>query len=100
MYFIKQTEEFVAWMKRLKDLRAFALINKRIKRAEEGNLGDFKSVGDKIFELRISYGPGYRVYYTLRNKELILLLIAGDKSTQAKDIATARLLAAEYGAKQ
>ncbi|MBK9577513.1 MAG: type II toxin-antitoxin system RelE/ParE family toxin [Fibrobacteres bacterium] len=97
MYITKLTNEFEAWVNNLKDIRAFAHITRRLNRIESGNLGDVKPVGNKIFEIRIDYGPGYRLYYTKRNNELILLLIGGDKSTQKKDIEKATLLAHEYG---
>ena len=97
MYSTKRTDEFVKWINNLKDMRAFAQITRRLTRIELGNLGDFKPVGDKIFELRIDYSPGYRIYYTKRNNELILLLIGGDKSSQKKDIEKAISLAIEYG---
>ncbi|WP_165062947.1 type II toxin-antitoxin system RelE/ParE family toxin [Adlercreutzia sp. ZJ154] len=92
-----QTEEFVKWLKRLKDIDARARINVRLKRIElTGNLGDAKSVGDGVYELRIDYGPGYRVYYSQRGKELLLLLIGGDKSSQQKDIEKAKKINTEY----
>jgi putative addiction module killer protein len=97
MYSTKRTDEFVKWINNLKDMRAFAQITRRLTRIELGNLGDFKSLGDKVFELRIDYGPGYRIYYTKRNNELILLLIGGDKSSQKKDVEKAKSLAVEYG---
>ena len=78
------------WITSLKDNMGKAKILTRIERAESGNFGDHKSVGDGIFELRISFGPGYRVYYALDGLELILLLVAGDKSTQQKDINSAK----------
>lgn len=78
------------WINSLKDNMGKAKILTRIERAESGNFGDYKSVGDGVFELRISFGPGYRVYYALDGQDLILLLIAGDKSTQQKDIANAK----------
>lgn len=95
---IRKTDEFDRWLRDLKDLRAFAQINRRINRASQGNIGDCKSVGDKVFELRIDCGPGYRLYFTQKGKEFILLLIGGDKSSQRKDIETAKTLAKEYGA--
>ena len=66
----------------------------RIRRMQNGNIGDVKSVGDGVFELRSDFGPGYRVYYTERDNEIIILLAGGDKSTQKSDIETARKLAA------
>ena len=92
-----QTHEFVKWLKRLKDANARARINVRLKRISlTGNLGDAKPVGDGVYELRVDYGPGYRVYYSQRGKEILLLLIGGDKSSQQKDIDKAKKINAEY----
>mgnify|MGYP003197689567 CR=1 FL=1 len=92
-----QTEEFMKWLKRLKDIDARARINVRLMRiALTGNLGDTKPVGDGVYELRIDYGPGYRVYYSQRGKEILLLLIGGNKSSQQKDIEKAKKINAEY----
>lgn len=92
-----QTDEFAKWLKRLKDANARARINVRLKRISlTGNLGDTKSVGDGVYELRVDYGPGYRVYYSQRGKEVLLLLIGGDKSSQQKDIEKAKKINAEY----
>lgn len=92
-----QTEEFMKWLKRLKDIDARARINVRLKRITlTGNLGDTKPVGDGVYELRIDYGPGYRVYYSRRGREILLLLIGGDKSSQQKDIEKAKKINAEY----
>lgn len=92
-----QTDEFAKWLKRLKDTSARARINVRLKRISlTGNLGDTKSVGDGVYELRVDYGPGYRVYYSERGKEVLLLLIGGDKSSQQKDIEKAKKINVEY----
>ena len=92
-----QTEEFAKWLKRLKDINARARINVRLTRiALTGNLGDTKPVGDGVYELRIDYGPGYRVYYSQRGREILLLLIGGDKSSQQKDIEKAKKINTEY----
>ena len=92
-----QTDEFAKWLKRLKDINARARINVRLSRISlTGNLGDTKSVGDGVYELRIDYGSGYRVYYAKRSEEILLLLIGGDKSSQQKDIEKAKKLNAEY----
>ena len=92
-----QTDEFAKWLKRLKDINARAHINMRLKRILlTGNLGDTKFVGDGVYELRIDYGPGYRVYYAQRGEEILLLLIGGDKSSQQKDIEKAKKINAEY----
>jgi len=86
---IVQTEEYVHWFNKLKDRSAKARIDIRIRRLSLGNFGDVKSVGSGISELRIPYGLGYRVYFAQEGKRLIILLIGGDKSTQANDIAKA-----------
>lgn len=91
---VRQTTVFSDWMTRLLDHRARAKIAARIDRLALGNPGDVKPVGEGISELRIDYGPGYRVYFTRLNKVLILLLCGGNKSTQNKDIKTAKELAA------
>lgn len=94
---IVQTDEFTKWLKRLKDVAARARILVRIQRLSlTGNFGDAKPVDDGVFEMRIDYGPGYRLYYALRGSELVLLLIGGDKSSQQKDIAKAKKLNQEY----
>ena len=94
---ILQTDEFIKWMKRLRDADARARINVRIRRISlTGNFGDTKPVGDGVYELRVDYGPGYRVYYSQRGSEVVLLLIGGNKSSQQKDIDRAKKLNAEY----
>jgi putative addiction module killer protein len=90
---IQTTEIFDAWFTSLKDKQAVARIQARIDRAEDGNFGDFSSVGDEILEMRIHYGPGYRLYFVQRGAELIILLMGGNKSTQEKDIRAAKQLA-------
>lgn len=90
MYQVKKTEQFIKWMKNLRDVYAKSRINNRLKHVELGNLGDSKSVGDGVFEMRIDYGPGYRLYYMNVNGEVIFLLIGGDKSTQQRDIEKAK----------
>jgi putative addiction module killer protein len=92
----KQTETFRKWRTRLRDERARALIASRLDRLAFGNAGDVKPVGQGISELRIDYGPGYRVYFLRRGDEIIILLCGGDKSTQAADIKTAKLLAEDW----
>ncbi|MEI6746177.1 MAG: type II toxin-antitoxin system RelE/ParE family toxin [Methylococcaceae bacterium] len=94
-YAIEQTTSFSQWHKTLRDLRAKIAIARRIERAENGNLGDVKSVGDGISEMRIDVGAGYRIYFTLRGNELVILLAGGDKSTQQADIKRAIKLAKE-----
>lgn len=90
---IRQTEEFERWLKRLKDFTARAKILVRLRRMALGNPGDVRPVGGGISELRIDYGPGYRVYFVRRGELLILVLCGGDKSTQQRDIARAMEIA-------
>jgi putative addiction module killer protein len=92
---IRQTETYSGWFRRLKDLHAKARIDIRIRRLSLGNPGDVKPVGNGVSEMRIDYGPGYRVYYVERGAAIILLLCGGNKSTQAADIKEAKRLAAE-----
>lgn len=94
-YIIQQTETFSKWLNALRNLRAKLAIARRIDRAQFGNLGDFKPVGEGVFEMRIDVGPGYRVYYVVRNGEFIILLAGGDKSTQQVDIQRAIRLSKE-----
>ena len=94
---IKTTLTFDSWLSKLKNLRAKAKINARIKRLQFGNFGDIKSVNDGIFELRIDEGQSYRIYLKNQNGVLVILLCGGDKSTQEKDIKQAKLLAQELG---
>lgn len=94
---VRQTTRFATWLAGLRDERARAKILKRIERARKGNLGDVAPVGGGVSEMRIFYGPGYRVYFLQRATEMILLLCGGDKSTQEADIAEARGLAKELG---
>jgi putative addiction module killer protein len=96
MFVLKQTETFVKWRTRLKDERARALIASRLDRLAFGNAGDVKPVGSGVSELRIDFGPGYRIYFARRGKTVIILLCGGDKSTQAKDIEAAKRIAAEW----
>ena len=92
---VRQTERFKKWLTALRDERARARILKRLDRAQAGNLGDVAAVGGGVSEMRIFHGPGYRVYFVQRGKELIVLLCGGDKSSQAADIAEARAMAKE-----
>jgi putative addiction module killer protein len=89
---ILETDDFKIWIRNLKDQIARAIINARIRRLSFGNKGDSKAVGDKVFELRIDYGPGYRVYYFQAKLEIIMLLCGGDKSSQSKDIENAKAI--------
>lgn len=95
MITLKQTETYNKWFDGLRDSMAQKRILIRLGRLELGNFGDAKSVGDGVSELRIPYGPGYRLYYTVRGQELVLLLCGGDKDSQARDIALAKALAKE-----
>ena len=92
---IRRTSEFNTWVKKLRDVHVRAFIDTRIKRLAEGNPGDNRFLGE-ISEMRINYGPGYRVYYKDTGKEIIILLCGGDKSTQQEDIARARAIAASH----
>lgn len=94
-YEIRQTKKFSKWLKNLKDSIAKIAIARRIVRMEEGNFGDSKSIGDKVFELRIDVGKGYRIYFTNKNCKIVFLLVGGDKSTQDKDIDAAKKMAEE-----
>lgn len=87
------TAEFERWMAGLRDLRAKAAIISRIERMADGNLGDRRSVGGGVSELRINVGPGYRIYYTIRRRILVVVLAGGDKSSQRRDIPLAQRLA-------
>lgn len=92
---IRETEMFSLWLRGLRDAQARARIAARVRRLAFGNPGDVRPVGEGISELRIHYGPGYRVYYVQRGAVLIVLLCGGDKSTQKKDIEAAKRLAKE-----
>jgi putative addiction module killer protein len=92
---VRQTTRFATWLAGLRDDRAKARILKRLDRAKDGNLGDVAPVGEGVSEMRIFYGPGYRVYFIQRGSELIVLLCGGDKSTQGADIEEAKALAKE-----
>lgn len=93
---IKQTETFRLWESKLKDKRVRTLIATRLSRLAEGLPGDIAPVGNGVSELRIHYGPGYRVYLQQRGTILVVLLCGGDKSTQARDISLAKKLAQEW----
>jgi putative addiction module killer protein len=90
---IRKTENFAKWLDGLNEIRARARILVRIERLAAGNPGDVKPVGEGVSELRIDYGPGYRVYYKKQGRTVIILLAGGDKRTQSKDIKTALSLA-------
>ena len=89
---VVQSATFSRWLRRLKDRRAAARVQVRIDRLAAGNPGDVRPVGAGVSELRVPYGPGYRVYYFRHGQQLIVLLCAGDKSTQSTDIQTAQEL--------
>ena len=86
---VRQTDEYSDWFANLRDRQARARINARIRRLSLGNPGDVKPVGEGVSELRIDYGPGYRVYFLQRGHEVVILLAGGDNRTQQKDIQTA-----------
>ena len=90
---VRQTDAYHTWFRKLRDKQARGRIDIRIRRLSMGNAGDAKPVGEGVSELRIDYGPGYRVYYVLRGRSLIVLLAGGDKGSQDKDIKTALELA-------
>ncbi|MEW6600137.1 MAG: type II toxin-antitoxin system RelE/ParE family toxin [Nitrospirota bacterium] len=90
---VRKTETYVQWLNSLRDIKARARDLARVERLSSGNPGDVKPVGEGISEMRIDYGPGYRVYYTMRGRTLIILLAGGDKRSQATDIKKALLLA-------
>lgn len=91
---IRETQAFAAWLSALADHQARARIARRIDRLAQGNPGDAKGLGGGLAELRIDYGPGYSVYFARRGSQIVVLLCAGSKRTQQKDIATARKLLA------
>ncbi|MEA3030152.1 MAG: hypothetical protein QOG13_1477 [Sphingomonadales bacterium] len=91
---VRQTAAFAKWFAKLRDIRAQAHIARRIERAQAGNLGDVKALGDGVSEMRVHYGAGYRLYLTQRAERLVILL-CGDKASQAADIRTAKGMARE-----
>ena len=86
---VRQTKLYAKWFSNLRDNRAKSRIGSRVRRLTTGNPGDVKPVGEGVSELRIPYGPGYRVYFVNRGDEVIILLAGGDKKTQRSDIKTA-----------
>ena len=90
MFTVRQTQEFQDWLDGLKDVRARVRIAARLRLAEAGNLGDWKPVGNEVSEMRVAFGPGYRLYFTRRESILIVMLAGGDKSTQTRDIKRAQ----------
>jgi putative addiction module killer protein len=95
MFTVQQTQEFQGWLDGLKDFRAQVRIVARLRLAEAGSLGDWKSVGGEVSEMRVDYGPGYRLYFTRRGSVLIVMLAGGDKSTQTRDIKRAQRIVKE-----
>lgn len=95
MFTVQQTQEFQGWLDDLKDFRAQVRIAARLRLAEAGSLGDWKSVGGEVSEMRVDYGPGYRLYFTRRGGVLIVMLAGGDKSTQTRDIKRAQRIVKE-----
>jgi putative addiction module killer protein len=90
---VRKTETFVRWIDGLRDIRARARVQVRIERLAAGNAGDVEPVGEGVSEMRIDYGPGYRVYFKKQGREVVILLAGGDKRTQSADIKTALRLA-------
>ena len=95
MYTVETTGEFDAWLERISDGKTRLLIAKRIDIMASGSLGETRSLGNSLFEAKIRYGPGYRLYFINKGKRIILLLSGGDKSTQKQDIKKAKELAKE-----
>jgi putative addiction module killer protein len=95
MYEVQKTDEFDSWLSALGDQKAIAKIASRIERLSLGNPGDVKPVGEGVSEMRLTYGPGYRVYYKQTGRKIILILCGGDKSTQEHDIKRAKEIAAQ-----
>ena len=93
-YEIKSTNEFTDWLSS-RDMQLRTKVLAKINQIQSGNFGDHKSLGDQVSELRLMYGPGYRIYYTIRNRIVVILLCAGDKSSQKRNIKKAKELAKE-----
>lgn len=89
---IRKTDTYSKWLEKLRDREAKARINIRLRRITLGNFGDAKPVGEGVSELRITYGPGYRVYFTKQDDRIVILLCGGNKSSQPEDIAKAKEL--------
>ena len=96
MYEVVQTKEFERWHRGLRDSRAVARVTTAVERLQLGLVGGYKSVGGGVSEIRITYGPGYRLYYTMKDNQLVILLCGGSKSSQKRDITRARKLKDEY----
>ncbi|MBK6469435.1 MAG: type II toxin-antitoxin system RelE/ParE family toxin [Betaproteobacteria bacterium] len=97
MFTVRQTEAFVAWLDALKDKRAQIRIAARLRQAEAGSLGDWRPVEGEVAEMRVHFGPGYQLYIVRRGRVIVVMLNAGDKSTQRRDIRHALKLASELG---
>jgi putative addiction module killer protein len=93
MFEVEKTDVFLKWLRGLNDVRAVARIQIRIDRLSLGNIGDVKAVGEGVSEMRIDYGPGYRIYFKRTGKKLVLLLCGGSKSSQDADIKAAKRMA-------
>jgi len=92
---LRKTERFARWLDGLRDIRARARVQARLDRLAEGNPGDAKPIGEGVSELRIDYGPGYRVYFKARGRTVVVLLAVGEKGTQSQDVKIALRLARE-----
>ena len=97
MFTIRQTEEFVIWLDALADKRAQVRIAARLRQVEAGSLGDWQPVEGEVSEMRVHFGPGYRLYFVRRGRVIVIMLNAGDKTSQKRDIRRAINLAAELG---
>ncbi|MGJ7582050.1 type II toxin-antitoxin system RelE/ParE family toxin [Variovorax sp. RHLX14] len=97
MFTIRQTEAFVAWLDGLGDKRAQIRIAARLRQAEAGSLGDWQAIEGEVSEMRVHYGPGYRLYFVRRGRVIVIMLNAGDKSSQKRDVRRALKLASELG---
>ena len=91
-YTIETTKHYDKWFKKLKDSLSKIKVLARLSRVENGNFGDHKQVGTNFYELRFFFGPGFRIYYTIKGNRIVLLLVGGDKSSQQKDIENAETL--------
>lgn len=98
MFSVLQTDEFEAWLDGLRDRKAQAAVRNRILQIEGGLLGDVKSLGDRVSEARIHYGPGYRLYFTMRDLVVVILLCGGEKKSQKRDLTKAKKLVSQLEA--
>jgi len=92
-YEVIETETYTSWIAKLRDRAGRAVIGRRIQRVAEGNFGDVRPVGDRVSELRVNHGPGYRVYFVVRAAVVLVLLCGGDKDSQSRDVSRAKTLA-------